>query len=132
MRPPDAPIGCPIAIAPPLTFTLDVSQPRPLFTAQAWAAKASFDSMRSRSAALQPAFFSAAREAGMGPVPMIFGSTPALAQDAIRARGLMLRFSASLALISTNAAAPSLRPEALAAVTEPSLAKAGRMPEIDS
>src|SRR5689334_20132075 len=132
MRPPDAPMGWPMAMAPPLTLTLDVSQPSPLFTAQAWAAKASFDSIRSRSAALQPAFFSAAREAGMGPVPMIFGSTPALAQETIRANGLMLRFSASFALISTSAAAPSLMPDALAAVTEPSFAKAGRIAEIDS
>ena len=36
-RVPDAPIGWPIAMAPPLTFTLLVSQPRSLFTAQACA-----------------------------------------------------------------------------------------------
>jgi hypothetical protein len=62
-------------------------------------------------------------------VPITAGSTPALAQEAMRARGLRPRFLASSALISTRAAAPSLRPEALAAVTVPSLLKAGRRPE---
>jgi hypothetical protein len=37
-----APIGWPVATAPPFTFTFAGSQPRSLFTAQAWAAKASF------------------------------------------------------------------------------------------
>jgi hypothetical protein len=44
----------------------------------------------------------------------------------MRASGWMPRFSAASALISSVAAAPSLMPEALAAVTEPSLVKAGR------
>ena len=44
----------------------------------------------------------------------------------MRASGSMPRFSASSAVISSTAAAPSLMPEALAAVTEPSLVKAGR------
>jgi hypothetical protein len=38
-----------------------------LFTAQACAAKASFASTRSRSSTFQPAFWSALREAGIGP-----------------------------------------------------------------
>ena len=38
-----------------------------LLTAQAWAAKASLASTRSRSSTFQPAFLSAAREAGIGP-----------------------------------------------------------------
>ena len=57
---------------------------------------------------------------------MIAGSTPAVAQEAMRASGSMPRFSASSAVISRTPAAPSLMPEALAAVTVPSLAKAGR------
>ena len=65
----------------------------------------------------------------MGPVPMLSGSTPACAQEAIRARGFRPRARASAADISTRAAAPSLSPEALAAVTDPSLVKAGRSPE---
>src|SRR5262245_65344332 len=88
--------------------------------------------MRSRSATFQPAFLSAAREAGIGPVPMIAGSTPACAHDTIRASGVLPNLAASLAFISTNAAAPSLIPEALAAVTVPSLSKAGRSLETDS
>ena len=60
-------------------------------------------------------------------MPMIEGSTPVVAHDTILASGLMPRFFASSALMSTRAAAPSLMPEALPAVTEPpSLAKAGR------
>src|SRR6201991_3195968 len=107
-----------MAIAPPLTLTLDVSQPRSLLTAQACAAKASLASIRSRSSAFQPAFFSAAREAGIGPVPMIDGSTPACPHETIRASGVLPSLAACLALISTRAAAPSLIPDALPAVTE--------------
>src|SRR6266702_1182908 len=66
-RAPEAPTGWPIAIAPPLTLTLEVSQPRSLLTAQACAAKASLASIRSRSPMFQPAFFSAARDAGLAP-----------------------------------------------------------------
>ncbi|MNT03981.1 hypothetical protein D3C72_1385430 [compost metagenome] len=114
-----------MAMAPPLTFTLAVSRPSSLTTHSDWAAKASLDSIRSRSATVQPAFSSAFFEAGIGPVPMIDGSTPAVAQEAMRARGSRPRALASSADISTRAAAPSLMPEALAAVTEPSLTKAG-------
>ena len=101
-------------------------------TAQACAANASLASIRSRSSIFQPAFFSAAREAGIGPVPMIAGSTPACAQETMRASGVLPRLAASLAFISTTAAAPSLMPEALAAVTVPSLSKAGRSLAIES
>ena len=96
-----------------------------LLTESAWAAKASLASTRSRSFTFQPAFSSALREAGIGPVPMTAGSTPAVAQEAMRASGVRPRFSASLALISTSAAAPSLRPDALPAVTVPSFENAG-------
>src|SRR3990172_1643479 len=85
MRAPDAPIGWPSAMAPPLT--LPVSQPSSLFTAQAWAAKASLASIRSRSPWRQPALASAARLAGIGPEPMTAGSTPAVAQETMRASG---------------------------------------------
>ena len=57
---------------------------------------------------------------------MIFGSTPACAQETMRASGVLPSLAASLAFISTTAAAPSLMPEALPAVTVPSLSKAGR------
>ena len=57
---------------------------------------------------------------------MIEGSTPAVAQETMRAIGVVPRFSASAMLISTATAAPSLMPEALPAVTVPVLEKAGR------
>ena len=57
---------------------------------------------------------------------MIAGSTPAVAQETMRASGARPRRFASAAVISTSAAAPSLMPEALPAVTVPSLEKAGR------
>ena len=46
--------------------------------------------------------------------------------DAMRASGWMPRFSALSADMTRTAAAPSLMPEALAAVTLPSRSKAGR------
>ena len=58
-RAPEAPIGWPMAIAPPFTFTFAGSQPKSLFTASAWAANASLASIRSRSSTLQPARASA-------------------------------------------------------------------------
>src|ERR1035437_7524999 len=98
MRAPEAPIGWPMAMAPPLTLTLEVSQPRSLLTAQACAAKASFASIRSRSSFFQPAFLSAARAAGIGPVPMIAGSTPARAPETMRARGGLPGLAGAVAL----------------------------------
>ena len=118
-------MGWPMAMAPPLTLTMSVSQPMSLLTAQACAAKASLASTRSRSSTLQPAFSSALRDAGIGPVPMSAGSTPAVAHETIRASGVTPRLAASAAVISTTAAAPSLMPDALPAVTVPSFSKAG-------
>ena len=127
MRAPDAPIGWPMAIAPPLTLTFAGSQPSPLLTAQACAAKASLASIEVEIV-LRPASLlqRLASRPGSGRCPSRAGSTPAVAQEAMRASGVMPRRAASAAVISTTAAAPSLRPEALAAVTVPSLAKAGR------
>src|SRR2546422_9123040 len=87
MRQPDAPIGCPSAIAPPLTLTFFVSQPICRFTAIACAAKASLISIKSRSFGSQPARDRQRLEAGTGPIPMYFGSTPAEAKALMRAMG---------------------------------------------
>ena len=38
---PEAPIGCPKAIAPPLTFTFSSEMPKSFITAKLWAANAS-------------------------------------------------------------------------------------------
>src|SRR5438045_8886040 len=132
IRQPDAPNGWPSAIAPPLTLILLVSQPISLLTAQACAANASLISMRSRSAGFQPAFSRQRREADTGPIPMIDGSTPEDANALIFAIGLRPSFAARSALMTTTPAAPSLMPDAFAAVTDPSLANAGRKPLIDS
>ena len=58
-RAPDAPSGWPIAIAPPLTLTRAGSRPSSRTHGIAWAANASFSSIRSRSAAAIPARASA-------------------------------------------------------------------------
>ena len=79
VRHPDAPIGCPIAIAPPFTFTISGFQPISLFTAQARAANTSFASAKSRLFVDQLAFAKALRLAKIGPTPMIEGSRPAVA-----------------------------------------------------
>ena len=115
-----------MAMAPPLTLTFSTSQPISRLTQMAWAAKASLASMRSRSPVRQPAFSSAFFEAGMGPVPMMEGSTPAWAQETMRASGSRPRLRASDWRMSTTQAAPSLMPEALPAVTVPPRLKAGR------
>mmetsp|Transcript_104689 Transcript_104689/g.249264 ORF Transcript_104689/g.249264 Transcript_104689/m.249264 type:complete len:200 (-) Transcript_104689:517-1116(-) len=125
MRHPEAPMGWPMAMAPPLTFTLAGSQPISWLTASACAAKASFASMRSRSDTFQPTFSKTFLELGMGPVPMISGFTPALAKPRTKTSGVKPSCRALSADIRRHKAAPSLRPEALPAVTDPSFLKAG-------
>ncbi|MNG03197.1 hypothetical protein D3C84_862660 [compost metagenome] len=68
-----------MAMAPPLTLTLLASHCSSLPTARAWAAKASLASIRSSCSRLQPALARQRRVALTGPMPMIAGSTPALA-----------------------------------------------------
>ena len=126
MRAPVAPIGCPSAMAPPFTFTFDVSQPICRLTAIACEANASLISIRSRSFGSQPARARHRLDAGTGPMPMYFGSTPAEAKLLMRAIGFRPSSLAFFALVTSTMAAPSLMPEALPAVTVPSLAKAGR------
>ncbi|SPB19040.1 hypothetical protein NOV72_06233 [Caballeronia novacaledonica] len=60
---------------------------------------------------------------------MIFGSTPAFAYALMRASGVKPSASAFFADITTTAAAPSLMPDAFAAVTVPSFENAGFRPE---
>src|SRR5437667_7426202 len=121
MRQPEAPIGCPSAIAPPLTLTFFVSQPICRFTAIACAAKASLISIKSRSFGSQPARERQRLDAGTGPMPMYFGSTPAEAKALILAIGFNPSSFDFFKLHKTTAAAPSLIPEALPAVTVPFL-----------
>src|SRR6267378_2593578 len=128
MRQPEAPIGCPSAMAPPFTFTLPVSQPICRFTAIACAAKASLISIKSRSFGSHPARDRQRLDAGTGPIPMYFGSTPAEAKALMRAMGFNPSSFAFFDEARTTAAAPSLIPEALPAVTLPFLSKAGLRP----
>ena len=93
-----------------------------------WAAKASLDSTRSRSARLQPAFSKRpARWPGIGPVPAISGSTAAWAQGSDARAGGVKAAGLGVGGAHQHQRHRSHRscPEALAAVTEPSLVKAG-------
>ena len=76
---PDAPIGWPSAIAPPLTFTRASSSPSSLPHASIWAANASFSSNRSMSLSRSSAFSSTCRTASTGAMKMSFGATPLVA-----------------------------------------------------
>ncbi|OQC05492.1 MAG: hypothetical protein BWX79_02280 [Alphaproteobacteria bacterium ADurb.Bin100] len=61
-------------------------------------------------------------------MPIVAGSRPLVPKAAMRAKGFRPRAAAFFALITTTAAAPSLMPDALPAVTDPALSKAGRRP----
>jgi len=65
--------------------------------------------------------------AGTGPAPMMAGSTPTTAQSTSRASGVTPARRAAAALATTSAAAPSVTPLELPAVTLPwpSLRNAG-------
>ena len=65
------------------------------------------------------------KEEGIGPVPIKAGSTPQLAQDLIDTNFCKPFFSASVSDIKATAAAPSLIPDALPAVTVPFFLKTG-------
>jgi hypothetical protein len=66
---PVAPTGWPSAMAPPFGFTRAGSSPSTLLTASACAAKASFDSIRSKSASVSPVRASSAARPEPGQCP---------------------------------------------------------------
>ena len=107
-------------MAPPFGFTRAGSRPSSWFTASACAAKASFDSITSKSPAASPVRASSACTAGTGPMPITSGRTPATAWPSSRNAGVSPAARAASPRASTSAAAPSLIPEALPAVTVPS------------
>ncbi|MNE59796.1 hypothetical protein D3C80_1549140 [compost metagenome] len=113
------PSGWPSAMAPPLGLTCGASSARPSSrsTARPWLAKASLSSMTSKSLTATPRRSVSLRTAGTGPMPMTRGATPALAMPRTRARGVRPCFFTASAEARINAAAPSLTPEALPAVT---------------
>jgi hypothetical protein len=129
IRPPLAPIGYPSASAPPcgLILSMSMSMSSSRSTASDCAANASLSSNRSMSASSSPARVRALRTAGTGPMPMIFGSTPTEAWLSTVPKVHRPRSRARRADITTIAAALSLTPEALPAVTvPPSRQKAAR------
>ncbi len=77
IRAPEAPSGCPSAMAPPqgLSFASS-SSPKSLAQDMGTGAKASFTSIWSRSAAFIPARSSALREEGIGAVSISSGLSP--------------------------------------------------------
>src|SRR3989442_15695100 len=85
----------------------------------AWGANASLSYTRSIWSIVSPARLSALCVAGTGPSPMQLGSTPATAVATTRASGC------DRPAVRRRAAAPSLIPLELAAVTVPSGANAG-------
>src|SRR6478752_4787655 len=74
-----------MAMAPPLTLTLSCGTPISFMNFIGTAAKASFTSNRSIWSIVMPAFASALRAAGMGPVSMMVGSAPESAAATMRA-----------------------------------------------
>src|SRR5438128_2070769 len=116
---PVAPTGWPSAMAPPfgLTFSGSISSSR--ITATACAANASFNSMRSMSLIVMPAFFRRFWTAKMGATPMISGAMPATASATHSSWGVTPSSCARALVITTNAAPASLMPEELPAVTLP-------------
>src|SRR5690625_6109284 len=67
--------------------------------------------------------------AGLGPIPIMRGATPAKAIPSTRARGVKPFFSACSLEAKITAQAPSLTPEALPAVMVPSGRTIGRSEE---
>ena len=88
-------------------------------------AKASLISTRSMSSSVSLARSSTLVVAGMGPVSIVTGSTPARAKAWKRARGVSRRADALSSLMTSTAEAPSVICELLPAVTLPSGLNAG-------
>ena len=125
MRAPEAPSGWPSAMAPPfgLKFSSLAAIPSSRVTARTCDAKASLSSITSKSAILNLWRPMSLATAGTAPMPITRGATPALAAPMMRANGLRAYFSTDFSEAISKAAAPSLTPEELPAVTVPSLRK---------
>src|SRR5215203_1866018 len=104
----------------PLTLVRSKSlsvKPHSRVTARTWDANASFSSIRSTSDSLTPARSRAFAVAGTGPIPMVFGGTPATPHDTSRASGRSPSSAAFSGVVTIAIAAPSFCPLALPAVT---------------
>ena len=96
----------------PLTLVFSISRPSSRMQYRAWAAKASFSSMRSLLLRATLALLRTLRTAGTGPVPIRAGSTPATALDTHARMGVRPRALAFSSAMMTTDAAASLMPEA--------------------
>mmetsp|Transcript_2204 Transcript_2204/g.5966 ORF Transcript_2204/g.5966 Transcript_2204/m.5966 type:complete len:230 (+) Transcript_2204:2367-3056(+) len=124
-RAPLMPSGCPIAMAPPFTFTMSRLSLSLSMQYSACDPKASLISKRSISSTPRPAFSNTAGMATAGPIPITLGSTPATAKARNVARGFNPRRLASARVISMTMAAPSLSCDAFPAVVLPFESKTG-------
>src|ERR1700730_12260421 len=88
IRAPGAPSGWPSAIAPPLTLIFAPSRSKACMNRSTTEANASLTSNRSISPSDMPALRSTFLVTSIGPVSMMAGSEPMLANALIRARGL--------------------------------------------
>ena len=114
------PKGCPKAIAPPLIFSCSsISMPKASADPNTCTANASFISTRSMSLISIPARSNTCRHASIGPRPIISGFKAETPLATIRAKGCRPSSLARVSLITTTAAAPSLRGQALPAVIVP-------------
>ena len=125
------PIGCPSATAPPQTFTFLGSNPRILLfarltaenaypiTADCWGST-SLISHFAMSLISRPARFNAMGIAKLGAMVKSIGLVAVSPQDRILAMGFVGNDFDFSRVVSTNADAPSLIADALAAVTVPS------------
>ena len=87
MRPPEAPSGWPIAIAPPLALTISGSTFQASTQASDWTANASLSSTAETSAQVIPARASAFSAASTGAKPKSCGASAWVPRPATRASG---------------------------------------------
>ena len=121
MRVPVQPIGWPSAIAPPLTFSRSVGigtslQHREHLRREGFVQLDEIEVVERRARSARSSFCIA----GTGPMPMIRGSTPALAQPMMRASGVQAaRLRARRRSSARRAAPPSVMPDDVPAVMMP-------------
>ena len=121
IRPPEAPSGWPIAIAPPLVLTISGSMPQASTQASDCTANASLSSTAPTSAQPMPARASARSAASTGAIPEHCGSSARTRRGRRSGRAGRRRSGAAAASEpSSTAEAPSLSGEALPAVMVPS------------
>ena len=118
-RAPVQPIGCPSAIAPPLTFSRSAaigtsSQHGEHLHRERFVELDQIEIVEAEADALAQLL-----DRRDGPMPMMRGSTPALAQPRIFARGFRPRARAVSADARTSAAPPSVIPDEVPAVMMP-------------